>query len=222
MNISTDTLTVLKNFSEINQNILFRPGSKINTISQGKNIVAQADVSEKFDMEFGIYDLPEFLRTVEMFEKPTLKFNGGDYVTISDEKIKQSTKYFFSDKSVILTIEKGINMPDKTVGFTLKKDDYARLQRAYNTLNTPDVAVIGDGKLIKLSTTDKKNKTSNSYFMIIGETDKVFTAYFRAENFKILPDDYNVTISKQKISNFESKTRAIQYWIALEPDSTFN
>jgi hypothetical protein len=221
MNISTDTLTVLKNFSEINQNILFKPGSKINTISQGKNIVAQAEVSEKFDMEFGIYDLPEFLRTVEIFDKPSLKFNGGDYVTISDEKIKQSIKYFFSDKSVILTIDNGIKMPDKTVAFTLKRDDYARLQKAYNTLNLPDVAVIGDGKNIKLSTTDKKNKTANSYSIVIDETDKIFTAYFRAENFKILPDDYDVAISKQKISNFTSRTRAIQYWIALEPDSVF-
>ena len=61
MNISTETLAILKNFSEINQNILFRPGKKLNTISQGKNILAEADITEKFDAEFGVYDLPEFL-----------------------------------------------------------------------------------------------------------------------------------------------------------------
>ncbi len=80
MNISTDTLAILKNFSEINQNILFRPGSTINTISQAKNILAQANISEKFDKEFGVYDLPEFLRTVEMFDKPSLSFTENDYI----------------------------------------------------------------------------------------------------------------------------------------------
>ena len=33
-------------------------------------------------------------------------------------------------------------MPDQYVSFTLKKDDFARLQRAITTLNLPDVAVV--------------------------------------------------------------------------------
>ena len=37
-----------------------------------KNILAEAEISEKFDSEFAIYDLPEFLRTVELFQKPSL------------------------------------------------------------------------------------------------------------------------------------------------------
>ena len=65
-------------------------------------------------------------------------------------------------------------MPDQYVSFTLKKDDFARLQRAITTLNLPDVAVVGDGKNIKLVATDKKNKSSNDYSEIIGETDKKF------------------------------------------------
>ena len=32
-------------------------------------------------------------------------------------------------------------MPDKEVTFTLKKDDFARLQKSVMTLNLPDVAV---------------------------------------------------------------------------------
>ena len=77
MNLSSDTVAVLKNFSDINQNILVKPGSKVQTISTMKNILAEATVSEKFEDEFAIYNLPEFLRSVELFEKPELKFNGG-------------------------------------------------------------------------------------------------------------------------------------------------
>ena len=221
MNLSTDTLAILKNFSEINNNILFKPGNKLNTISAMKNILAEATVSEKFETEFGIYDLTEFLRAVELFDKPAIKVNGANYATISDEKMKQAIKYFFADKSVLVAPSKGITMPDKTVAFTLKKEDFAKVQKAATTLNLPDIAVKGNGKTISFVATDKKNKSSNDYSINIGETDKTFTAYFKAENFKIISDDYDVAISKAKISHFINRSKPVQYWIALEPDSEF-
>jgi len=221
MNLSSDTVAVLKNFSDINQNILVKPGNKVQTISTMKNILAEAEISEKFESEFAIYDLPEFLRAVELFEKPELKFNGGSNVQIADGNSKQAIKYFFADKSVIVTPTKNITMPDKEVTFTLKKDAFAKLQKGVTTLNLPDVAVKGDGKSIKLVATDKKNKSSNDYSIAVGETDKTFTAYFKAENFKMVSDDYDVAISKQKISHFVDRNKPIQYWIALEPDSEF-
>ena len=221
MNLSSDTVAVLKNFSDINQNILVKPGNKVQTISTMKNILAEAEISEKFDSEFAIYDLPEFLRAVELFQKPSLNFNGGSNVQIADNNSKQSIKYFFADKSVIVAPTKNITMPDKEVTFTLKKDDFARLQKGVTTLNLPDVAVKGDGKSITLVATDKKNKSSNDYSISVGETNKTFTAYFKAENFKMVSDDYDVAISKQKISHFVNRNKPVQYWIALEPDSEF-
>ena len=221
MNLSSDTVAVLKNFSDINQNILVKPGNKVQTISTMKNILAEAEISEKFDSEFAIYDLPEFLRAVELFQKPSLNFNGGSNVQIADNNSKQSIKYFFADKSVIVAPTKNITMPDKEVTFTLKKDDFAKLQKGVTTLNLPDVAVKGDGKSITLVATDKKNKSSNDYSISVGETNKTFTAYFKAENFKMVSDDYDVAISKQKISHFVNRNKPVQYWIALEPDSEF-
>ena len=221
MNLSSDTVSVLKNFSDINQNILVKPGNKVQTISTMKNILAEAEISEKFESEFAIYDLPEFLRSVELFEKPELKFNGGSNVQIADSNSKQAIKYFFADKSVIVSPTKNINMPDKEVTFTFKKETFAKLLKAATTLNLPDVAVKGDGKSIKIIATDKKNKSSNEYSLTVGETDKKFTAYFKTENFKMVTDDYDVAISKQKISHFVNRNKPIQYWIALEPDSEF-
>jgi hypothetical protein len=221
MNISTDTLAILKNFSEINDNILFKPGSKLSTISAMKNILAEATITEKFDTEFGIYSLSHFLRAVELFEKPVLKVNGANYAYISEEKTKQEIKYFFADKSVLVSPQKSIAIPDKTVTFTLKKDDFAKIQKAATTLELPDIAIKGNGKVISFVAIDKKNKSSNDYSLNIGETDKTFTAYFKAENFKIISDDYDVAISKAKVSHFINRSKPIQYWIALEPDSEF-
>ena len=221
MNLSSDTVSLLKNFSDINQNILVKPGNKVQTISTMKNILAEAEISEKFESEFAIYDLPEFLRSVELFEKPELKFNGGSNVQIADSNSKQAIKYFFADKSVIVSPTKNITMPDKEVTFTFKKETFAKLLKAATTLNLPDVAVKGDGKSIKIVATDKKNKSSNDYSIEVGETDKTFTAYFKTENFKMVSDDYDVAISKQKISHLVNRNKPIQYWIALEPDSEF-
>ncbi len=220
MNLTSDTVAILKNFSDINQNILVKPGNTIQTISTLKNILAQAEIKEKFDNEFAIYDLPEFLRAYDLFDKSELKFNGAQNMTIKDANGRQSIKYYFADKSVVVAPTKTINMPDKYVTFTLKKENFAKLMRGVSTLNLPDIAVKGDGKELSIVAVDKKTP-SNDYSIVVGESDKKFTAYFKTENFKMIPDDYDVAISKAKISHFINKSKPIQYWIAIEPDSEF-
>ena len=220
MQLSSDTVAILKNFSDINQNILVKPGNTIQTISTLKNILAQADIKEKFESEFAIYDLPEFLRAYDLFDKSELKFNGAQNMVIKDANGRQSIKYYFADKSVVVAPTKTINMPDKFVTFTLKKENFAKLMRGGATLNLPDIAVKGDGKEISIVAVDKKTP-SNDYSIVVGESDKKFTAYFKTENFKMIPDDYDVAISKAKISHFINKGKPIQYWIAIEPDSEF-
>ena len=221
MNLSSETVAILKNFSDINQGILVQPGNKLQTISTLKNILAEAEISEKFDQEFAIYDLPEFLRAVDLFDKKTLKFNGGQNLTIADENSRQSIKYYFADKSVVVTPSKAITMPDKFVTFQLKSDVFNKLMKGVSTLNLPDIAVCGDGKEISLKALDKKTPSSNDYKIVVGETDKTFTAYFKTENFKMIQDDYDVAISQQKISHFINRNKPIQYWVAIEPDSEF-
>ena len=221
MNISSETVAVLKNFSDINQNILVKPGNKLQTISTLKNILAEAEVPEKFEQEFAIYDLPEFLRAVDLFDKSNLNFNGSQNLVIKDSNSRQSIKYYFADKSVVVAPTKMITMPDKYVTFQLKKDVFAKLIKAVTTLNLPDISVTGDGKEIKLVATDKKTPSSNDYSIVVGETDKKFTAYFKTENFKMIQDDYDVAISAQKISHFINRNKPIQYWVAIEPDSEF-
>lgn len=221
MNISSDTVAILKNFSDINSGIVVKPGNKIETISTLKNILAEAEIGEKFEQEFALYDLPEFLRAVDLFDKSELKFNGGQNLTIKDANGRQSIKYYFADKSVVVAPTKAINMPDKFVTFSLTKDNFTKLMKGVNTLGLPDVAVVGDGKAISLVATDKKTPSSNDYSIEVGETDKTFKAYFKTENLKMIVDDYDVAISQQKISHFVNRNKKIKYWIAVEPDSEF-
>jgi len=221
MKISDNTIGILRNFSDINANILFKPGKTLSTMSTMKNIMAQADVEEEFESEFGVYDLPEFLRAIDSFQTPVLKFNGTANLKIQDEKSTLSARYAFADKSTLRYPSKQISMPDKTVTFSLKNSDYESVKKLYTNLSLPDIAFKGEKGKIKLVALDKKNSNSNESSVIVGETDLEFTAYVKAENMKIIPGDYDVALSKAKIAHFINKKVKVQYWIALEADSTF-
>ena len=221
MKISDSTISILRNFSDINANILFKPGKTLNTVSTMKNIMAKAEVEENFETEFGVYDLPEFLRAIDSFKQPVLKFNGSANLKIEDEKTSLSARYAFADKSTLVTPTKEIKMPDQTVTFTLKNEDYESVKKLYTNLSLPDIAFKGEGGKIKLVALDKKNSNSNESSVTIGETDLEFTAYVKAENMKIIPGDYDVALSKAKIAHFINKKVKVQYWIALEADSVF-
>ena len=221
MKISDNTIGILRNFSDINANILFKPGKTLSTMSTMKNIMAQADVEEEFESEFGVYDLPEFLRAIDSFQQPVLKFNGTANLKIQDEKSTLSARYAFADKSTLRYPSKQISMPDKTVTFSLKNSDYESVKKLYTNLSLPDIAFKGEKGKIKLVALDKKNSNSNESSVTVGETDLEFTAYIKAENMKIIPGDYDVALSKAKIAHFKNKKVHVQYWIALEADSSF-
>ena len=221
MKISENTISILRNFSDINANILFTPGKTLQTMSTMKNIMAKADVEENFESEFGVYDLPEFLRALDSFQQPVLNFNGSANLKIKDEKSSLSARYAFADKSTLRYPTKVISMPDKTITFTLKDSDWESVKKLYTNLSLPDIAIKGENGKIKLVALDKKNSNSNESSMVVGETDLEFTAYIKAENMKIIPGDYDVALSKAKIAHFINRKVKVQYWIALEADSTF-
>ena len=74
MNISGNTISVLKNFSSINQSLVVDAGNTIRTISPQKTVMAVAEVDDTFDSSFAIYDLNQFLSAVSLFEKPDYEF----------------------------------------------------------------------------------------------------------------------------------------------------
>ena len=84
-----------------------------------------------------------------------------------------------------------------------------------------DLSVVGGEGVVKVLVRDKKNETSNDFSIIVGETDATFSFNFKVENIKILPGNYDVVVSQKLLSRFTSKNQDLTYYIALEPDSTF-
>jgi len=223
MQLNKVTHDILKNFSEINTNILIKPGSELNTISTMRNIFAKATITETFDSEFGIYDLNEFLSVVSSLDKPQLTLQD-KYMTISTEGSKSKAKYFYSDPSVIVSPQKDVTMPESDVTFTLTESNLAQLQKMAAILKAPDLALIGTkGGDCVLKVCDKKNDTSNKFDIVVGENATAdYTFYFKVENLKMMAGDYDVAVSSRSISHFKNTKLPIEYWIALEPDSVFD
>ena len=220
MKLSDKTLSLLKNFSGINQSILFKEGDKLRTISVMKNILAEATITETFPKDFGIYDLNQFLNGLNLHQTPELDFENDKYVMIREGKSR--SKYFFADPSVIvIPPDKEIVLPSEDVCFVLNTQQLDKLLKAAAIYQLPDLSAVGEAGVVKLVVRDKKNDTSNDFSIVVGETDSIFTFNFKVENIKILPGSYEVVISQKLLSQFTSTDRDLKYYIAMEPDSTF-
>ena len=215
MELSENTLDVLKNFSGINQNMMIKQGNTIKTISEARNVLATAVVAEEFPQPIGIYDLNEFIGVLGLVDGPRLKF-ADEYVTVSDSTGRSKVKYFFSPEETLTAPSKDINMPETDE--TLNK-----IKRAASTLGHDEVSITGKDGAINLSVVDSQNSTSNAFSIDIeGEFPETnFKFILGISNLKILTGDYDVEISSKLISCFKHKNVNVKYWIALEKTSTY-
>ena len=208
MKLSNETREVLKNYSTINANLLVTSGNQLTTMSQMKNIVSTANLPDTFDTEFAIYDLNEFLSAMSLFEDPTLEF-GDNSVSISQGG--QSLKYFYSDPTVVTTPKSNITMPEPDAIFTLTQSVFNQILKASSVLGVPDMVLdINDNGVMKLRVSDRKNDTSNSFSVEVGEGGSPNQKFFfKVENLKLLSGDYQVKVSSKGISNFKNINKDI-------------
>ena len=223
MELSENTLQILRNFSGINQNLLIKSGSNIKTISEARNVVATADVTENFEKDFGIYDLSEFIGVMGLVDTPTLKFED-DFVTVSDSSGRSKVKYFYAAEETLTSPAKDVSMPDGDVKFTLDNETLNKLKKAASTLGHSEVSIKANNGVLSLSIVESQNVTSNAFSIDIDgdfKQDAVFNFIISISNLKILPGDYDVEISSKLITQFKHKELPLKYWIALEKTSTY-
>jgi hypothetical protein len=221
MKLTDSTLAVLKNFAGINNSILVKKGNQLRTISVAKNILAEAEIPEDFPRDVAIYDLNQFLNGLSLHQDPNLDFTEDSHITIKEGR--RRVKYFYADPQVIIAPpDKEINLPTQEVCFQLESSSLEKLVKAAAVYQLPDLSVIGANGEITMVVRDKKNDTSNEYAVNVGETDSNFEFNFKMENIKIIPGAYDVVISSKLLSEFTNTQYNLKYFIALEPDSTFN
>jgi len=216
MRLSEQTVSLLKNFASINQNLQFKSGNKLQTISAQKNILVNAEVPESFPSDFAIYDLNKMLGVMSLFQDPELEI--GDKQALIGGKVN----YMFADPSMIVTPpERELAFPKPEVSFTMSNTDFVQTTKAAALLGLPHVCVVGDGSKITLGCTDVNNSSSDDFVTEVGTTDMNFCMVFKIENLKLFAGDYNVEITSKGISKFSHTSINLQYFIATEADSTF-
>ena len=223
MKLSDNTKMVLRNFATINQNLVIKEGSELLTMSAMKNIVSKAEVEETFPKEIAIYDLNEFLASISLFAVPVLEFEEQYLIIKEEDQPHKKLKYFYSDPSVVQTPSKTISMPSEEVSFELKIEKLLEMKKAAGVISSPDMVLQKLNGSSSLLAKDKKNDTANNYSSDIKtDGDGEFEFYFKVENLKLLDGDYDVKISSKNISHFKNQKSSIEYWIALEPESTYS
>lgn len=219
MKFSKETLNILKNFSGINSNLLLKSGNSLSTISAQKNVLAEVTIKETLPVDFGIYDLSEFLGSISFFDDPDIEFSEKEAI-ISENGY--SINYKPSEAGVLaLPPTNKIKFPTADVEFDLSGEQLAKMIRVASVLKSPDISVIGkDGKL-SVSVSDIKNSLANSYSHNVGETDLTFQANIKVDNLKMIQQDYTVSISSKKISRWKAKDNDMTIFVAIEASSSF-
>ena len=214
MRLSNKTLDVLKNFSNINQNILIKEGNVLRTISTMKNILGSATIDESFPTGFGIYDLNEFLGVMSLATDAELEFEADKFLTINGGNTK--IRYFFSDPSIIVAPPKVFNPPPTDISFTVSKEVLATVMKASAVMQLPDLVIDSNG----MKVTDLKNVTSNEFTEQFDYAGPEFNIHYKIDNLKMIPGDYDVQVSTTSlVSGWDNKIQDVSYWIALEQTS---
>jgi len=221
INLSKETLSILKNFASLNSNILVKPGNVLRTITPSKNGMAQAKVSEFFDTEFGIWDLNKFLGVISLFNNPNFEFHD-KYVIISGGG-SQKVKYYYSEPKLLTTPTKNVNMPDSVVSATLSGSDFTQIQKASAVMQLPDLSFVNKNGSIVAAVTDLKDPTSNNYEVEVGDYDgnANFKFNFQIQNIKLLAGDYDINFAKNTVAEFSNVNTDLVYWFAMESGSTY-
>ena len=228
MKLSEQTIKILKNFAGINQSILIKPGSVLSTISNAGDMLAEANIEEQFPYEIPLYDIVEFLNTLKLFQSPMLDFSNVDnnFMHIYEEEdVNFKVRYTFAKKKTITFPERRVVLDSSDIMFKLDDKTRDSIVKAANVMQLPHMIIV-PGKnenIISIQVTDVRNKSSNKFSINVKATipNKCdFKTIIKMENFKIYPAAYDVCISGNKNSSFESDV--IDYYIALDVNSQFS
>ena len=199
MKLSENTLSVLKNFASINGGVVLSSGKVQKTISPEKSILVEATVDDDIPTQFGIYDLNQFLGNLTTLRNPELTFSS-DAVKLDDGEL--SFDYRACSANLIITPpDKELVLKSVDVTFSLPNVTLQKLIKVATMNNLPNLSVVGKNGELLLKIHERANDTSNSGTIKIGDyAGQDFTATFKTDNLKLLPNDYNVEIQKDRKS----------------------
>ena len=233
MQLSEQTIKLLKNFSNINSGIWIEQGNELVTTSKNKNIIATAVIDNSFPNSFGIYDLNTLLSIFSLHKiTPELEFDKHNLI-ISGLSGRSKIKYrYCAEEMLVIPPKKRIELPSNDIEFVLEEDDYKWICNAANILDSENIAITSDGTEVKLHVFDLKNDSAHNDALLI-DVDPEGVKYNIIFEFdlwnKLLEGSYEVTVyandlnSKNPIAmaKFVHRSMELEYVLLVHEDSTY-
>lgn len=221
MKLETKTIEILQNFSAINPNLVVKANKNLDTINDAKSIYAIS--KETFDVEFGIYDLNEFLSVHSLIgSDATLTFSDKS-VQISKDSC--SANYRFADPNILTHPLKSISMPAVDVSVSISHAQLQQLRKAAAVLRQSVLSISGNSGVISAKICDPKNSSANSFDIVLdsnNDNKANFEFHILIANLKLLNGDYTLELSQRFISHWIHADGDVEYFVSLEKTSTYN
>lgn len=229
MKISKKTELILKNFATISPSLAIRAGNILSTsdgIESGTGVIyARAETEEHFPFDMEIYSLSTLLSM--MSSVPDYDFIPEErQVIITNGSIKYS--YLYTAPNILPY------HPPRDASFTwntifkttLSGKEFQNMMRAADTIKIDEFNLVSDGTGSAYIKIHNRKTSSDSFEALVGKTENQFSAWFKAPNFKIIPDDYQMSLCYRKGKTRDViflllESELIEYMIAADPASTF-
>lgn len=220
MILNQTTISILKNFAGINQGIYIKNGNLMRTVSIRKNIFATSPVEDDFPRDFAIYDLNEFIATMNLLTDPDLEFKN-EFILITDSESRSKIKYYYSSPSVVVSPpDKDIMMPDPDISFVLSDVNFNRLIKAATVMKLKTLSITPEGLSVK-NDTGVGNVYDLPCDVVIADGFGGQDLNISIDNLKIIEGTYEVNVSSKGLARFKCTSPSypgLEYFIALEAD----
>lgn len=225
MKISKETMAVMHNYTMINPSILIQEGLVLRTIDFENTIKSRAETKEDFPKDFAIYDLPNFLQVIKMFDGANLDFGDDDtnHCIISYDSADTSVRYMYASPDAVEHVKKDIVMPKTEINFKLQEEELQKIKKAALIMELPHILFTPDGKGDLIITATSVDNPSSNTFTLNVKADLTIDDFYVVIDFvkfqNLMECNYDVGISAEEISHFYNDK--IEYWVALNSTSTF-
>ena len=224
MKLSRDTIEILTAISRINakspvNGAVFKQGNKIKARRYKSDMpVLYADIEEEFPKDFAVFDLPKFISLFSVLEDPELTFED-NYIEFKSGKKKAKLRYIAehlieNDQNFF---NREIKMPSVDFTCNLDASTMKSINDATAMFQAPQIAFIGDGKEVLLTTYNLKDPKSDKLEIEIGESDWEFNAIVEMGLVQFIKRDYQVSICKKGL--IEWKSNNLKYFITSSDKS---
>jgi hypothetical protein len=221
MKISSDTISLLKNYATINEMLQSSGGSVLLSATPLNDIWARATVTENFPA-FRFYNLKAFLATAAIFG-PDAEFDfQQDFVEIS--KGNSRVMFNYADAAVMgRKVPDTLKFPESTISFEFTEKMINDLLKVAGTLSLDTFTILGTDEGITLVAYDEKtgDSTSNIYTVRVADnpTKREFELMSKIDRIMFLSGDYRIELVNEKAVRFIHSRKNVEYAIALSPKS---